>query len=633
MATRESPRTNFAHLEQHDEQLVRLGMLAERYFADDPNTALLKLRQLAEFLAQLVAAKVGLYTSREEAQYDLLRRLQDQGILPREAAQLFGEVRRAGNAANHAIIGDHRTALAVLKITWQLGIWFHRTFANAAFKSGPFVPPSPPKDESEELRAELLALSKTLAEYQTAHHDATERLASTEAKLREAKDEQTFWEQMAIEAEEAKAALALKLAADQAQALAQPKATVAAFVTAASTAASAVELDEADTRKLIDEQLRDVGWTVDSAVLTYAKGARPEKGKNLAIAEWPTARVVDVAIVRPGPSSVRPKWLMHFLNAPPVRQVIELQSSGTTRRRISRGNLAQLELPVPPLPEQKRIADKLDALLARVDACRERLDRVPGVLKRFRQAVLAAATSGELTREWREERGLAREWAERRVEDIAFVGTGSTPLRSNSAFYAATGTPWITSSMTGLPFVTRADEFVTDAAIAAHRLKKYPVGTLLVAMYGEGKTRGQVTELRIEATINQACAAICVDERKALTTFVRLALEANYLKMRELAEGRESAKSKSLQGQGVPGVATFPGRAASHHSAGRGHLRVARQDGDTAERGSTTRRPLHTGLAGKSLPRRTRTAGPERRARVETPRSAPRSPCFHGHPR
>jgi type I restriction enzyme R subunit len=264
-------------------------MLAERYFAEDPNTALLKLRQLAELLAQLVAARVGLYTSRDEAQYDLLRRLQDQGILPREIAQLFGEVRRAGNAANHAIVGDHRTALAVLKITWQLGLWFHRTFANASFKSGPFVPPTPPKDESEELRTELAALSKALAEHQAAHHDATERLASTEARLREAKDEQAFWEQMAIEAEGAKTALEKKLAAGQAEGLARPKATVAAFVTAANTAASEVELDEADTRKLIDEQLRDVGWTVDSGVLTYAKGARPEKGKNLAIAEWPTA--------------------------------------------------------------------------------------------------------------------------------------------------------------------------------------------------------------------------------------------------------------------------------------------------------------------------------------------------------
>ena len=62
------------------------------------------------------------------------------------------------------------------------------------------------------------------------------------------------------------------------------------------------------------------------------------------------------------------------------------------------------EIPLPPLNEQKRIADKLDAVLARVDACRERLDRVPVILKRFRQAVLAAATSGKLTEEWREER-------------------------------------------------------------------------------------------------------------------------------------------------------------------------------------------------------------------------------------
>ncbi len=284
-----APRTNFAHLEKHDEQLVRLGMLAERYFPDDPNTSLLKLRQLSELLAQLVAAKVGLYTSRDEAQYDLLRRLQDQGILPREIAQLFGEVRRAGNAASHAIAGDHRTALAALKITWQLGVWFHRTFASSSFKSGPFIPPIAPKDEGEELRAELAKLGKALDDHQVAHREATERLASTEAKLREARDEQTFWEQMAVEAEQAKAALAQTLAAAQAQGAAQPRGTVAALITAATTAASAIVLDEADTRKLIDEQLRQVGWTVDTGALTFAKGARPEKGRNLAIAEWPTS--------------------------------------------------------------------------------------------------------------------------------------------------------------------------------------------------------------------------------------------------------------------------------------------------------------------------------------------------------
>src|SRR5262245_32112213 len=68
--------SNFAYLQKHDEQLLRLGMLAEQYFPDDLNTTLLKLRQLTELLAQLVATQVGLYQSPEESQYDLLRRRQ-----------------------------------------------------------------------------------------------------------------------------------------------------------------------------------------------------------------------------------------------------------------------------------------------------------------------------------------------------------------------------------------------------------------------------------------------------------------------------------------------------------------------------------------------------------------------------
>lgn len=79
---------------------------------------------------------------------------------------------------------------------------------------------------------------------------------------------------------------------------------------------------------------------------------------------------------------------------------------GGAQPNISQSVLKSWLVPLPPLPEQKRIADKLDRLLGRVDACRERLDRIPAILKRFRQSVLAAATSGELTREWREARGM-----------------------------------------------------------------------------------------------------------------------------------------------------------------------------------------------------------------------------------
>ena len=79
--------------------------------------------------------------------------------------------------------------------------------------------------------------------------------------------------------------------------------------------------------------------------------------------------------------------------------------TGSTRLKLTQAAMRSIPVSVAPLPEQKRIADKLDALLARVNACRQRLDRVPTILKRFRQSVLAAATSGELTREWREARG------------------------------------------------------------------------------------------------------------------------------------------------------------------------------------------------------------------------------------
>ena len=111
--------------------------------------------------------------------------------------------------------------------------------------------------------------------------------------------------------------------------------------------------------------------------------------------------VVDVAVFRSGSCDVSHKLLMHFLNSPQVRKTIEIESSGTTRKRIARGKLAALELPIPPAAEQTRIAQKLDELLAQVDTLKTRIDAIPALLKRFRQSVLAAAVSGRLTEEWR----------------------------------------------------------------------------------------------------------------------------------------------------------------------------------------------------------------------------------------
>jgi type I restriction enzyme, R subunit len=283
-----SAASNFSFLGEHDAQLVRLGMLAEKYFPDDPNTCLLKLRQLTELLAQLVASRTGLFQSSEEGQYDLLRRLQDRGLLPREITQLFGEVRRAGNAASHAGGGDHRTALALLRITWQLGVWYHRTFKDRSFKSGPFIPPVAPKDESELLRAEMDRLTREFDAYRATHAGTAKLLEEAEKQLKAAREDQSVWEHMAADAEMAKAQLSAKLQQLQTAAAAAPAKVLEQVVAAADQAAQVVELDEADTRKLIDEQLRAAGWEADTELLRYASGSRPERGKNRAIAEWPT---------------------------------------------------------------------------------------------------------------------------------------------------------------------------------------------------------------------------------------------------------------------------------------------------------------------------------------------------------
>lgn len=100
---------------------------------------------------------------------------------------------------------------------------------------------------------------------------------------------------------------------------------------------------------------------------------------------------------------MEPRYLLRWLVSPAFTSKASESQGRTVLPKINQEALNTKPVPVAPLPEQKRIADRLDAVLARANACRERLDRMSGLLNRFRQSVLAAATSGDLTREWREE--------------------------------------------------------------------------------------------------------------------------------------------------------------------------------------------------------------------------------------
>ncbi|BCR05317.1 type I restriction-modification system deoxyribonuclease [Desulfuromonas versatilis] len=286
---------NFSFLASHDALLVKYAAQAEKYLFEDPNTALIKLRQFAEVLAQQASAYSGLYLSQEDSFIDVLDRLGAKSILTPEVLQLFHGLRKAGNQAVHGHGGSQREALYQLRMARTLAVWFHRSFGKAPnYKPGPFVPPPDPAQAEEALKSELERLRGELTEHRhqtAAQHEAYQKEA--EAKIKAAYTELNTALELAEETED-------KLQAEkqrfqnhiqylQTQAAAQTTDQSAEVVKQAQAAAQHLDLNEADTRKIIDAQLRDAGWEVDSQALTFKGGTRPQKGKNLAVAEWPTS--------------------------------------------------------------------------------------------------------------------------------------------------------------------------------------------------------------------------------------------------------------------------------------------------------------------------------------------------------
>lgn len=303
--TSHNPPTNFGFLAEHDALLVQLGSSAERAFSSDPNTTLIKLRQLGEALAQHIAALSGIEFDNQTSQLDLLLRLDKTLHFEPVVRELFHTLRVEGNKATHQFRTQHREAMEGLKVARTLAIWFHQSFSQAGvqFKAGPFVPPVDPSRQLQTLHMDIEKLKGELQEANVqleSSHQFSELITRERAEYEElalAMDEES--RQKAQEVKLHEQALAAqqeayeqKIQTLQQQLLEQDASTLSSQrqqVTQQTQAASQqIILNEELTRILIDQQLVEAGWEADTQMLTYQKGVRPEKGVNRAIAEWPT---------------------------------------------------------------------------------------------------------------------------------------------------------------------------------------------------------------------------------------------------------------------------------------------------------------------------------------------------------
>lgn len=280
--------------------LVRTAAFAERYVFDDANAALFKLRLFGESLAKQAAAYSALVVTERDNFSNVLVMLRDGRVINGEVKQLFDGLRLAGNSAAHAAAGDRREALHQLRMAHKLAVWFQASFGrDRNFKRPAFVPPPDPALAENDLKQELARLREALVQSQeqsqgaiaTAEQHAS-RLKEAELRAEKAYQEQTAALELAAETEqllvEQEKAFQKKLEEIQAAAAAKPPAEKEAVIQAAHQQAEKLDLDEVATRRIIDAQLRAAGWEADTDALRYSSGTRPVKGRNLAIAEWPT---------------------------------------------------------------------------------------------------------------------------------------------------------------------------------------------------------------------------------------------------------------------------------------------------------------------------------------------------------
>lgn len=293
--------SNFGFLAAYTPLLADLGSTAERLYPFDPASCVLKLRLLAESLTKEVAFRIGLRLQ-QPTQAELLRAVDQRLGLDPQVRQMFHLLRIRGNEAAHQ--ADHRIGyregLEALKVAREVALWFHRSFGTEPdFKPGPFVLPDDPSQRLVELQQQVASLAQDLQQAQTEQAGTAELamlLSAQATQERElaarASEERGIYERLAEEASarfaSLKADFDAKLQAEASQTSTASTQDVQRFARRAAQAAQQVIMDEAGTRLLIDQMLRDAGWEADTNALTYAKGARPQRNRNLAISEWPS---------------------------------------------------------------------------------------------------------------------------------------------------------------------------------------------------------------------------------------------------------------------------------------------------------------------------------------------------------
>ncbi len=285
--------SNFEFLKGVNDFLFSIARAAEKNYPDDPNTTLFKVRVFGESTAKHLAKILDIETP--DNQHDLLRELAKVPFVDDNILKVFHQLRQIGNQAVHEYHNDLEDAAMCLRLAFRIAVWYYRLVTkDYEFAVPVFVLPS--SENSDKFEQEIRSLKAQLASAYQVETQTKAEVAAQNAKLialtgyisilESNKDETQEQTQQRIDALEAQlkekdAELAKKTEVER-------KAYKKQMLDQA--ASRTLDLSESETRYLIDRQLCKAGWDADSENLKFSKGTRPQIGRNMAIAEWPTGK-------------------------------------------------------------------------------------------------------------------------------------------------------------------------------------------------------------------------------------------------------------------------------------------------------------------------------------------------------
>ncbi|MGO2330159.1 MAG: restriction endonuclease subunit S [Pseudoalteromonas nigrifaciens] len=208
--------------------------------------------------------------------------------------------------------------------------------------------------------------------------------------------------------------------------------------------------------------------------------------------------VVDICIIRPDSDQIDTRWLMHLINSKHFNNQVLQYVTGTTRQRISRGNLAKLDVEVPPLDEQKRIA----AILDKADAIRRKRQQAIKLADDFLRSVFLDMFGDPVTN--------PKGWEVKKFSDLGNWASGGTPSRSVSGYFEGE-INWFSARELNHRYLNESVEKITDEALSKSAAKIFPAGSMLVGMYDTAAFK--ISILNVASASNQACANIIPNEK------------------------------------------------------------------------------------------------------------------------